>query len=196
VGSGCNCINRNNSDILLAAESAADQISRLSLAINLARIGARPQLITAETGFSKSIARKIYFDSTGKRPPKGQLPNSPDEFVKLWRLNIDASLFINIHRNIISNSQVTQIDALIKSYKLYLEHVHLRDTPRELSFNRAWTLLRLIDAGLLVMTKCTKCGGKFVAHPSVLSNRFFCVFCRQPTGRQRIIHDHTSRIHL
>jgi flagellar transcriptional activator FlhC len=185
MGSGCYCVNRNNSDILLAAESAADQISRLSLAVNLAKIGARPQLIAAQTGFSKAIARKIYFDSTGKRPPKGQLPNSPDEFVKLWRLSIDASLFINIHRNITSNSQITQIDALIKSYKLYLEHVHLRDTQRELSFNRAWTLLRLIDAGLLVMTQCTKCGGKFVAHPSVLDARYLCVFCRPEVGRRR-----------
>jgi flagellar transcriptional activator FlhC len=170
---------------LLAAESAADQISRLSLAVSMAKIGARPQLIMAETGLSKDKARKIYRDATGKNPPTGQAPYSPDEFVKLWRLNIDASLFINIHQNITSTSQITQIDALIKSYKLYLEHVHLRGTQRELSFNRAWTLLRLIDAGLLVMTQCTKCGGKFVAHPSVLDARYLCVFCRPEVGRRR-----------
>lgn len=171
---------------MLAAESAADQISRLSLAINLARVGARPQLITAETGLSKDKARKIYREVTGKNPPTGQSPYSPDEFVKLWRLNIDASLFINIHRNITSNSQIAQIDALIKSYKLYLEHVHLRDTPRELSFARAWTLLRLIDADMLCVAQCIKCGGKFVALPSVIISRFQCLFCRPEVGRRRV----------
>jgi flagellar transcriptional activator FlhC len=170
---------------LLAAESAADQISRLSLAINLARIGARPQLITAETGLSKDKARKIYRDATGKNPPTGQTPYSPDEFVKLWRLNIDASLFVNIHQNITSNAQIAQIDALIKSYKLYLEHVHLRGTQRELSFNRAWTLLRLIDADMLCVAQCIKCGGKFIALPSVRNDRFQCVFCHPEVGRRR-----------
>jgi flagellar transcriptional activator FlhC len=170
---------------LLAQENLVDQISRLSLAVSLAKIGARPQLITAETGLSKDKARKIYRDATGKKPPTGQAPYSPDEFVKLWRLNIDASMFVNIYQSIKSKSKITQIDALIKSYKLYLEHAHLRDTPRELSFNRAWTLLRLIDAGLLVMTQCKKCGGWFVAHPSVLDARYLCVFCRPEVGRRR-----------
>lgn len=161
----------------------------MRLAIELAKVGARPQLIMAETGYSKDRARKIYFDATGRRPATGQAPYSPDEFVKLWRINIDASLFINIHFSITSTStsQLKDIDALIKSYKLYLEHVHLRGTRAELSFTRAWTLLRILDADMLCVTQCGKCSGKFVTFPSVIIDRFLCVFCRPERGRRRIL---------
>lgn len=172
---------------MLAKKSYIDQIDRALLAVKLAKVGARPQLIMAETGLSKERARKIYFDATGKHPGKGQAPYSATQFVDVWRINIDASLFINIHLNITSQSQITPIDALIKSYKLYLEHVYLRDTPRELSFTRAWTLLRLIDAGMLCVKQCSKCGGKFIALPSVRSVIFQCVFCRPEVGRRRVI---------
>lgn len=168
---------------MLAKENTIAQIGRLSLAIELAKVGARPQLIMSETGYSKDKARKIYFDATGKRPATGQAPYSPDEFVKLWRLNIDASLFANIHASITSTSQVKDIDALIKSYRLYLEHVHLRCTRAELSFTRAWTLLRLLDANLIVLSECIKCRGKFVAHDSVLD--FTCCMCKPEHGRRR-----------
>lgn len=170
---------------MLAKESYIDHIDRALLAIELARVGARPQLIMAETGFSKDRARKIYFEATGEHPAKGQAPYSANQFVDVWRLNIDASLFVNIHFSITSQSQITPIDALIKSYKLYLEHVYLRDTPRDLSFTRAWTLLRLINAGMLCIKQCSKCGGKFIALPSVKKVIFQCVFCRPEVGRRR-----------
>lgn len=173
---------------MLAKESYIDQIDRALLAVKLARVGARPQLIMAETGLSKDKARKIYFDATGKHPGKGQAPYSADWFVRLHKTNIDSSLFVNIHRSITSKSQITPVDALIKSYKLYLEHVYLRgDTHRELSFTRAWTLLRLVDAGMLDLVKCEKCEGKFIALPSVRNNKYLCVFCRPEVGRRRAV---------
>lgn len=173
------------SQILLAKENLVDQTNRTLKAIELIKLGARPQFVSAETGININRTHKIFRDVTGYPARKGQSPFSADFFVTNKRLNIDASLFINIHKNITSHSQITQIDALIKSYKLYLEHVHLRDTNCELSFTRAWTLLRLVDAGMLCLARCIKCGGKFVALPSVIINRFQCVFCRPEVGRRR-----------
>lgn len=171
---------------MLAQENLVDQTSRTLQAIELLKLGAKPQFVSAETGININRAHKLFRDVNGYPPRKGQSPFSADCFVSIKKLNIDASLFINIHRNITSNSQITPIDALVKSYKLYLEHVYLRgDTYRELSFTRAWTLLRLIDAGMLDLVKCTKCGGKFVALPSVRNNKFLCVFCRPEVGRRR-----------
>lgn len=171
---------------MLAKENLVDQTSRTLQAIEMIKLGARPQLVSSATGINKNRTHKLFRDVTGSYPQKGQSPYSANQFVDVWRLNIDASLFINIHRSITANSQITPIDALIKSYKLYLEHVYLRgDTYRELSFTRAWTLLRLIDAGMLDLVKCIKCGGKFIALPSVRNDRFQCVFCRPEVGRRR-----------
>jgi len=149
------------------------------------KLGARPQLVSSATGININRTHKLFRDVTGCYSPKGQSPYSANQFVDVWRLNIDASLYINIHFNITANSKITQIDALVKSYKLYLEHVYLRNTQRELSFTRAWTLLRLIDAGMLCVKQCSKCGGKFVALPSVRKIIFQCVFCRPEVGRRR-----------
>lgn len=154
-------------------------------AIELIKLGARPQFVSDQAGININRTHKLFRDVNGYPARKGQSPFSADFFVTNKRLNIDASLFINIYNNIISHSQITPIDALIKSYKLYLEHVHIRDTHRELSFTRAWTLLRLVDAGMLCVSKCIKCGGEFVALPSVINDRFLCVFCRPEVGRLR-----------
>lgn len=172
---------------MLAKENLVDQTNRTLQAIELIKLGARPQFVSTETGININRTHKLFIDVNGYSARKGQSPFSADCFVTNKKLNIDSSLFVNIHKNITSHSQITQIDALIKSYKLYLEHVHLRDTHRELSFTRAWTLLRLIDADMLCVAQCVKCGGKFVALPSVIINRFQCVFCRPEVGRRRVI---------
>ena len=170
---------------MLAKENLVDQTSRTLKAIELIKLGARPQFVSTETGININRTHKLFSDVNGYPARKGQSPFSADCFVTNKKLNIDASLFISIHNNITSHSQITPLDALIKSYKLYLEHVYLRDTHRELSFSRSWTLLRLIDAGMLCVAQCIKCCGKFVALPSVINDRFQCVFCRHEVVRRR-----------
>lgn len=172
---------------MLAKENLVDQTNRTLQAIELIKLGAKPQFVSVETGININRTHKLFRDVNGYPPRKGQSPYSANQFVDFWRLNIDASLFINIHRSITSKSQIAPVDALVKSYKLYLEHVYLRDTPRELSFTRAWTLLRLIDAGMLCIKQCSKCGGKFVTLPTVRKVIFQCVFCRPEVGRRRAL---------
>lgn len=173
---------------MLAKENLVEQTDRTLKAIEMIKLGARPRLVSSAIGININRTYKLFHDVTGKRCPKGQAPYSAYQFVDVWRLNIDASLFVNIHSSITSQSKITQIDALIKSYKLYLEHVHLRDTPPELSFTRAWALLRLIDANMLCVKQCSKCSGKFIALPSVRKVIFQCVFCRPEVGQRRVIN--------
>lgn len=170
---------------MLAKENLVDQTNRTLQAIELIKLGAKPRFVSDQTGININRTHKLFRDVNGYPARKGQSPFSADFFVTNKKLNIDASLFINIHLNIASHSQITPIDAMIKSYKLYIEHVHLRDTHRELSFTRAWTLLRMVDAGMLCLARCIRCGGKFVALPSVIISRFQCVFCRPEVGRRR-----------
>ncbi len=86
---------------------------------------------------------KLYKEVAGVSPPKGMLPYSADWFIS-WRPNIHSSLFINIHRYLITYTDVRGIETVIKSYQLYLEHIAANQLERVLSLTRAWTLVRFI----------------------------------------------------
>ena len=58
--------------------------------------------------------------AAGKSPPKGMLPFSTDWFIT-WMPNIHASLFLGIYQHLIKVSELDDIDAIIKAYRLYLE---------------------------------------------------------------------------
>ncbi|MDD0840080.1 FlhC family transcriptional regulator, partial [Curvibacter sp. HBC61] len=49
-----------------------------------------------------------------------------------------------------------------------------------LSFTRAWRLVKFVDADMLTMTACSKCGGKFVTEPYENARHFLCGLCNPP----------------
>lgn len=73
------------------------------------------------------------------------------------------------------------IQALVKSYRLYLETVSLSHVEAILTFTRAWTLVRFFDSGLLTTSSCTRCGGNFVAHAHDPQHNFVCGLCAPPS---------------
>jgi flagellar transcriptional activator FlhC len=98
-----------------------------------------------------------------------------------WQPNIHASLFINIHRYLLKNAEVSGISAVIKSYQLYLEQISLE--PKQapvLSLTRAWTLLRFFDSKMLTLVECKKCKGSFVTHTFDLNCAYHCGLCNPP----------------
>jgi flagellar transcriptional activator FlhC len=73
------------------------------------------------------------------------------------------------------------LDAILKAYHLYLDHIEAERMDPVLSLTRAWTLVRFFDADLLHLASCTCCGGRFVAHAYDPTRDFVCGLCNMPS---------------
>ena len=164
----------------MATKSVVLEVREITLAIELIELGARLQLLEAETSLSRDRLIKLYKELKGVSPPKGMLPFSTDWFMT-WQPNFHSSLFYNIYRFMVAHGGCETIQSIVKSYRLYQEHVHLHDDEPVLSLTRAWTLVRFFDSGMLQMTSCCRCGGQFVAHAHDPQHGFICGLCQPPS---------------
>jgi len=166
----------------MAAKSVVTEAQEIQLAIELIHLGARLQLLEAETSLSRERLLKLYKELKGVSPPKGMLPFSTDWFTT-WQPNIHSSLFINIHSYLVEHARISGIAAVVKAYQLYLEQVEERDEHGEpvLSLTRAWTLLRFFESKMLTTMPCRCCGGHYVVHRLDLHDQYFCGLCRMPS---------------
>ncbi|CAG4882155.1 DNA-binding transcriptional dual regulator with FlhD [Georgfuchsia toluolica] len=170
----------------MVAKSVVTEGRQIRLATELIGLGARLQVLEAETTLSRERLIKLYKELKGVSPPKGMLPFSTDWFVT-WQPNIHASLFIDIYQYLIINTGVRGIEALIKAFRLYLEHVESQGHEPMLSLTRTWMLLRYFESKLLQTTPCTRCKGNFVVHALELYDHYVCGLCNPPSraGRSR-----------
>ncbi len=166
--------------IARSKRSVVDYARQVELAIELIDLGARLQVLQNETGLSRERLLKLYREVKGVSPSKGMLPFSADWFLT-WQPNVHSSLFIEIHRYLSVHTGASGTQAMIKGYRLYLEHVAQCDLEAVLSFTRAWTLLRFIGSGMLSSACCTRCGGNYVVHPFDLHESFVCGLCAPPS---------------
>ena len=154
---------------------------QIQLAMKLIELGARLQLLETETSLSRERLLKLYKEMRGVSPPKGMLPFSTDWFMT-WKPNIHASLFMSIHRYLHQHAQVSGIEAVIKSYQLYLEQMPPEDGEEPLlSLTRAWTLVRFFDSKMLTLVECRDCHGHFVGHTLDLHHAYRCGLCHPPS---------------
>lgn len=165
---------------MAANKSVIQEAQEIQLAIDLIKLGARLQFLEAETSLSRDRLIKLYKEIKGISPPKGLLPFSTDWFMT-WLSNIHSSMFYNIYRFMLAHGDGKQIVAVVKSYRLYLEQVERQGGQPVLDFTRAWTLTRFFDSGMLQLSSCSRCGGRFVAHAHDLQHGFVCVLCRPPS---------------
>ena len=165
----------------MAKKSVLHEAKDIQLAIDLIKLGARLQLLESETCLSRERLLKLYKELKGVSPPKGMLPFSTDWFTT-WQPNIHSSLFIGIHKYLVAHASVTGIEAIMKSYRLYLEQIECLATDEPvLSLTRAWTLVRFFDSKMLSTKACCECGGHFVVHCLDLHDRYTCGLCHMPS---------------
>ena len=88
---------------------------------------------------------------------------------------------MDIHQFLVSNTTLSGVEALIKSYRLYLEQIEISGGEPVLSITRAWFLVRFFDAKMLQVTECNECGGHFVVHINELYQDYVCGICRPPS---------------
>jgi flagellar transcriptional activator FlhC len=164
----------------MAVKSIIGEARQIDLATELIQLGARLQVLEVETTLSRERLLRLYKEVKGVSPPKGMLPFSTDWFLT-WQPNIHASLFMEIHRFLVANTRARGIDATVKAFKLYVEHVGLDGMEPVLTFTRAWTLLRYFDSNLLELASCAHCHGHFVVNALDLHDRFVCGLCAPPS---------------
>ncbi|MBY0484238.1 flagellar transcriptional regulator FlhC [Nitrosomonas sp.] len=160
--------------------SIITEARQIQLATELIELGARLQVLEMNTDLSRERLVKLYKEIRGVSPPKGMLPYSEDWFMS-WQPNMHSSLFINIYNYIAVNAGIDGIDALIKSYKLYIEHINVNKLEKVLSLTRAWTLVRFVDSGVLCIARCVSCHGNFVVHTLEIHSNHVCGLCNVPS---------------
>ena len=74
-------------------KSVLQEAQDIQKAVELIRLGARMQMLEAETALSRERLLKLYKEVKGVSPPKGMLPFSADWFMS-WQPNIHSSLFM------------------------------------------------------------------------------------------------------
>lgn len=161
-------------------KSLVARMHQVQLAVNLIELGARLQVLETETDLSRGRLLRLYKEVRGISPPKGMLPFSTDWFLT-WSPNIHSSLFYGIYQRLTEEQGCKRIDAFVKAYRLYLEQVMLDDSEPVLGLNRAWTLLRFFESGLLELAECTSCHGRFVMHAHTPCRDYICGICRPPS---------------
>ncbi len=161
-------------------KSVLSEVKQINLAVDLVNLGARLQVLEAETSLSRERLLKLYKEVKGKSPPKGMLPFSTDWFMS-WQPNIHSSLFIDIYRYLGQHAGVSGIEAIVKAYRLYLEHVQVNELEAVLSLTRAWSLVRFFGAKMLCTMPCQECSGHFVVHSMDLHQNYVCGMCHVPS---------------
>ncbi len=164
---------------MAAARSIVNEAEQVRLAVHLIKLGARLQVLESETDLSYERLLRLYKEVQGRSPSKGQLPFSTDWFMT-WQPNVHASLFLNIYQNLIKTTEIEEIEAVAKAYELYLEQLRATGNEDILSITRAWRLVSFVNADMLTLTKCTKCGGLFVNHTHELTDGYVCGLCNPP----------------
>jgi flagellar transcriptional activator FlhC len=177
--------------------SLAEDAQQMFRAIALIELGARMQVLETELTLPRDRLIRLYREVTGVSPPKGMLPSSADWYMT-WMANIHASLFYNIYTFLKSEAQCSHLDALTKGYRLYRDHCTSAGFNSELDLTRAWTLVRFFNGGILDLTPCCRCGGKFVAYKYDLATAKVCVACQPPSraGKSAKNRAKCSAIHV
>jgi flagellar transcriptional activator FlhC len=163
----------------MRTKSIVSEGREIQLATELIQLGARLQMLEAETHLSRERLLKLYKEVKGESPPKGMLPFSTDWFLT-WQPNIHASLFMSFHRFMRQNAGSSGLDAIIKAYRLYLDHLRDNGMEQVLSLTRAWTLVRFFDARMLKLARCTRCSGQFISDAFDLTDKYVCGLCHVP----------------
>jgi flagellar transcriptional activator FlhC len=177
-------------------KSVIEEAEDIQRAAEMVSLGARMQMLEAETSLSRERLLKIYKEVRGMSPPKGMLPFSTDWFMA-WQANVHASLFMAFHRYFHERTALQGLDATLKAYHLYLDHIESEKMEPVLSITRAWTLVRFFDADLLHLATCTTCTGRFVAHAYDPTQDYVCGLCNMPSragkGKKKRVTVKTTR---
>ncbi|RKP48251.1 flagellar transcriptional regulator FlhC [Trinickia fusca] len=164
----------------MAKTSLIEDAHEVARAVALIELGARMQVLESELSLSRDRLIRLYREVKSESPPKGMLPSSADWYMT-WQANIHASLFYNTYSFLKNEGCCSHVDALTKGYRLYKEHCAYGCIEPQLDLTRAWTLVRFFNGGILQLSPCRRCGGKFVGYKHDLPGHKVCAICQPPS---------------
>ncbi|UIF91843.1 flagellar transcriptional regulator FlhC [Cupriavidus sp. UYPR2.512] len=163
----------------LPGKSMLQDVEQIRLAIEMIGLGARLQVLESEVSLPRVRLIRLYKELCGVSPPKGMLPFSTDWFVT-WRPNAHASMLLGAYRFMTSRGGLDGIRAVLSSYRMYREQLCATGEAAQLSFTRAWTLVRFYERGMLQLARCRDCGGEYVVQADDARHRYVCGLCLPP----------------
>lgn len=162
-----------------ARKSVLHDLEQTRLAIEMIGLGARLQVLEAEVALPRVRLIRLYKELCGASPPKGMLPFSTDWFLA-WRPNAHASMLLCAYRFMIHAGLLDGIRATLAGFRMYREHLCATGEAAQLSFTRAWMLVRFYERGMLQLARCRCCHGEFLVRAHDARQRYICGLCLPP----------------
>lgn len=149
-------------------------------AVHLLELGARVPVVYEMTHLSNWYLRKLSLEIRGESPRKGQLPNSDVWYLRKQN-NLHASLFTILYDRLRSQWGVDSdpCHCLVATYRVYCHHMEAAELSPQLTVDRAWSLVKLLQKNGLKRCHCRHCRGSFVTSSSKLEHQYLCWDCRE-----------------
>ncbi len=176
----------------MTTKKLLDELNQVQLAIELIELGARLQVLESEVSLNRSRLVRLYKEVAGRSPAKGMLPFSTDWFMT-WQPNVHASFFYNIYQRLHDGQKLERMQAFIKAYKLYQEHLQLSDETEVLALTRAWTLIRFFENNVFQTSSCGNCRLSFVNYAHEPDEDYICGVCAPPSRAGKPLNKNNSK---
>lgn len=147
------------------------KIRERNLAVMLIRLGARVSVVRSYCDISLATAQGLTREIHGKSPLKGLLPFSEEWFYR-YKSCVHSMLFLRLY----DQAKGKDTFKLINAYKRYEKHLKKKLTQPLLDINRADLLINMINANILHVDVCEKCGRDHIR----FNARNICLYCNKP----------------
>lgn len=156
----------------------------VTVARDMASLGARAPTIRSLTGFSEKEAAEIYQDVWNRPSPRGRFPHDHLKFCNplIPALNIQASLLANFMYQVRASAsdacvKVMEARIMVTAFRQYLRHCEAIGEEAKIDFDNARLLQSCLASRSLAMMPCRKCGGSFVVQNGAQVS-LVCPCCR------------------
>ena len=149
----------------MAIKSVSQEADDILLASSMISLGARLQVLEAETSLSHDRLARLYREIRGCSQGHA------------------AFLGGLVHDLAAEYPFLAVLQRLFLPERAHHQHSGVDNAESGepvLSFTRAWMLVRFFDGGMLQLSACRQCGGHFIAHAHDPQSDFVCAICRPP----------------
>jgi hypothetical protein len=142
--------------------------------IRLCEFGARPPVILALLhNANEAQVRQIWEQVQGHRSPRGKIAHTYRFFFTTHARKLQSAFIASAYSSLIA-SGVHYVDAYITAYEIYMEQF----PEQQISFDRAWHLMRSVTTHEILMLNCGICSSSYVLpRDAMADDREHCPVC-------------------
>lgn len=147
--------------------------------VRLCEFGARPPVILALLhNANEAQVRQIWEQVQGHRSPRGKIAHTYRFFFTTYARKLQSAFMASAYSSLIA-SGVHYVDAYISAYQLYMEQF----PEQQISFDRAWHLMRSVTTREILMLECGTCRSIYVLpRDSMADDKEHCPVCNHNSG--------------